>query len=67
MRKPFWIPLSVAVGTIVLLYMIGFIANLDFLQFTLTPSYTEISLMPIVFGILIGFMTEYIIKFKIQK
>ena len=62
--KPFWIPLIASFGTMILLYIIGFIANIDILVFKVSLSYTEISLLPIVVGILVGFISERIIKLK---
>ena len=62
--KSFWIPLIASFGTMILLYIIGFIANIDFLVFKVSLSYTEISLLPIVVGILVGFISERIIKLK---
>ena len=67
MSKSFWIPLSAAFGTMILLYIIGFIANIDFLVFKVSPSYTEISLLPIVVGLLAGVISERIIKLKFQQ
>jgi hypothetical protein len=62
--KAFWIPLIASFGTMIFLYLIGFIGNIDFLIFKVSFSYTEISLLPIVIGILIGFISERIIKLK---
>lgn len=66
MSKSFWIPLIASFGTMILLYIIGFIANIDFLVFKVSLSFTEISLLPIVAGILVGFISERIIKLKVQ-
>lgn len=65
--KSFWIPLIASFGTMILLYIIGFIADINFLVFKISPSYTEISFLPIIVGILIGFISERIIKYKSQK
>jgi hypothetical protein len=62
--KSFWIPLVAAFGTMILLYIIGFIGNNDILIFKVSFTYTEISLVPIVIGILVGFISERIIKLK---
>ena len=67
MSKSFWIPLIASFGTMILLYIIGFIANIDFLKFKVSFSYTEISLLPIAVGILVGFLSERIIKLKSQQ
>lgn len=64
MSKPFWIPLIASFGTMILLYLIGFIADLDFLVFRISFSSTEIALLPIAVGILVGFISEFIIKMK---
>jgi hypothetical protein len=63
MSKPFWIPLIASFGTIILLYTIGIITDINFLIFKISPSYTEIAFLPIVVGLLIGFITERIIKY----
>jgi hypothetical protein len=60
--KSFWLPLIISFGTMTLLYTIGFIGNIDFLIFIISPSYTEIALVPIVIGLLVGFISERIIK-----
>ncbi|MCM3653040.1 ATPase [Metabacillus litoralis] len=67
MSKSFWIPLCASFGTMILLYIIGFIANIDVLIFKVSLSYTEISLLPIVVGILVGFISEWILKLKPQQ
>ena len=66
MNKSLWVPLIASFGTMILLYIIGFIANIDVLVFKFSPSYTEIALLPIVVGIVVGFITERIIKLKFQ-
>lgn len=60
--KTFWIPLLASFGTMSLLYIIGYIAKIDLLLFKLSLSYTEISLLPILVGIAIGFICERMIK-----
>ena len=65
-NKSLWIPLIASFGTMILLYIIGFIANIDFLVFKVSLSYTEIALLPIVVGIVVGFISERIIKLKSQ-
>lgn len=66
MSKSFWMPLLTSFGTMILLYLIGFVANIDFLVFKVSLSYSEISLLPIIAGILVGFISERIIKLKSQ-
>ncbi|MGM0846542.1 MAG: ATPase [Bacillota bacterium] len=67
MGKPFWIPLIASFGTMILLYTIGFIADINFLTIKVSRSYAEISFVPIVVGLLIGFVTEKIIKRNSKK
>ena len=66
MSKSFWIPLMASFGTMILLYIIGFIADIDFLKLRISLSDAEISLLPIVVGMLVGFISERIIKLKSQ-
>ncbi|MFD2681796.1 ATPase [Bacillus seohaeanensis] len=64
MSKSFWIPLIASFGTIILLYIIGFIADIDIFVFKISPSYTEISFLPIIIGFLVGIISERMIKYK---
>lgn len=64
MSKFFWIPLTASFGTMILLYIIGFIADIDFLIFKISLSHTEIALLPIGVGMLVGFISDRIIKSK---
>ncbi|PIC80914.1 ATPase [Sporosarcina sp. P18a] len=64
MNNSFWIPLLVSFGTMIFLYLLGFIANIEILLFKLSLSHTEISLLPIVVGMVMGFISERIIKWR---
>ena len=64
--KSFWIPLMASFGTMILLYIIGFIADIDFLIFKISLSDTEFALLPIAVGMLVGFISERIIKSEFQ-
>ncbi len=64
MSKFFWIPFTASFGTMILLYIIGFIADIDFLIFKISLSHTEIALLPIGVGMLVGIISERIIKSK---
>ena len=67
MNKSFWIPLIASFGTIILLYIIGFIANIESLVFKISLSGdAEIALLPIIVGVIVGFISERIIKLKAQ-
>ena len=61
------ISLIFSIGVMVLLYFIGFIANTDFLVFKISPSSTEIALLPIAVGLFIAFISDRIIKLRSQK
>ena len=67
MSKSFTFPVIASFGTMILLYIIGFIADIDFLMFKISNTYTEISLLPIVVGIIIGYISEQIIKYISKK
>ncbi len=67
LNKSFWIPLFASFGSMILLYVIGFMANIDFLIFKMTLSYTEISFIPIIVGLLIGLIIERMLKRQISK
>ena len=67
MSKLFWIPLIASFGTMILLFTIGNLAGINFMIFKFSLSHTEISLLPIIVGILIGFITERMLKFKNPK
>ncbi|PIC65303.1 ATPase [Sporosarcina sp. P13] len=62
MDKSLWIPLLVSFGTMIVLYLLGYIADIDILIFRMSLSDTEISLLPIAVGMLAGFICERVIK-----
>ena len=64
--KSLWYPLMASLGTMILLYIIGYITDIDVLIFKISLSYTEIALLPIGVGLLVGFISERIIKSKSQ-
>ena len=64
--KIFWIPLMASFGTMILQYIIGFIAGIDFLIFKISLGDTAFALLPIAVGMLVGFISERIIKSKFQ-
>ena len=51
----------------VLLYLIGFIADIDFLVFKISSSKTEIALLPVAVGLIIAIISDGIIKYKSRK
>lgn len=56
--------LIAAIGTMVLLYVIGFVGNIDFLIFRISISNTEIALLPIVVGVIVAIVGDRIMKSK---
>ncbi|GAA5416827.1 hypothetical protein Pryu01_01866 [Paraliobacillus ryukyuensis] len=56
-----------SLGTMVSLYLIGFIAKIDVIMFKISPTNVEISFLPIVIGVIIAFMSDGIIKYKSQQ
>lgn len=67
MNKTLLIPLMLAFGTMALLYIIGFVANIDILEIKVSSSQTEIALLPIAVGLLVAFISERFIKFKLKQ
>ena len=66
MSKSDKIALIVAFGTMILLYVIGYFANIEFLKFEISSTHSEISLLPIAVGIIVAFISDRIIKSKVQ-
>ncbi|MEK4387699.1 ATPase [Solibacillus sp. FSL W7-1464] len=64
MGKVFWIPLLASFATIAVLYFIGYLADINFLIFKISLSYTEIALLPIFVGAAVGIITEWMLKRK---
>ena len=51
----------------ILLYIIGFIGNIDFLKLEISLSDSEIALLPIAVGMLVGFISERIINSNLNN
>lgn len=75
MKKSLWFPLLSSLGTMVSLYLIGFINNLSIFEFRVFQNEpqkdglildAEIALLPIAIGVVVGFIVERIIKVKNQ-
>lgn len=62
MSKSFWLPLIAAIGTMVLLYVIGSVGSIDILVFNISLSNTEIALLPIVVGVVVAIVSDRIMK-----
>ncbi|TYR73558.1 ATPase [Rossellomorea vietnamensis] len=62
--KPEWIPFYASFGTMILLYLIGYMAKIEILTFKLSFSNTEIALLPIAAGFAAGLISQWILKRK---
>ena len=62
MNKSVWISLILGFGTMALLYIIGFVANIDILIFKVTNSSTEIAFLPIIIGLIVVLISERMMK-----
>ncbi|MFJ5625080.1 ATPase [Peribacillus loiseleuriae] len=72
-NKLFRLPLIAAFGTMLFLYLIGDIFSVSFLEFKIFQNKqlengltqtTEVALLPIVIGLVIGFVVERILKLR---
>ena len=66
-NKEYRIPIMISFGTMALLYLVGFIFEIEFLLFKITSSRTEVSLLPIIIGLLLAFVGDKIIDSKLRK
>ena len=66
-KREYMIPLILSFGSMALLYLVGFIFDIDFLVFKITPSRTEVALLPIIIGLLIAFIGDKIADSKSRK
>ena len=62
MNKTVWISLVLGFGTMALLYIIGFVNNIDILTFKVSNSSTEVALLPIGIGLLVAVISARIMK-----
>jgi prepilin signal peptidase PulO-like enzyme (type II secretory pathway) len=62
MNNTVWISLVLGFTTMALLYLIGFIANIDILIFKVTHSNTEIAFLPIIIGLLVILISGRMMK-----
>ncbi|WP_313893943.1 ATPase [Psychrobacillus sp.] len=76
MNKSLLLPLLSSLGTMVLLYVIGFIFNIAALEFKVFQNEplkdgsildAEIALLPIAIGLVVGFSVERIVKIRNKK
>ena len=58
MNKKGRIPLVLGFGMMALLYIIGFVANIDILIFKVSNSSTEVAFLPIVIGLIVVVISE---------
>ena len=62
MNKSVRISLILGFGTMALLYLIGFVANIDILIFKATNSSTEIAFLPIIIGLIVVLISDKMMK-----
>ncbi len=62
MNKTTWLSLALGFGTMALLYLIGFAANIDILVFKVSSSSTEVAFLPIVLGLIVIWMSGRMLK-----
>lgn len=62
MNKTVWISLMLGFGTMAILYIIGFVANIDILIFKVSDSSTEVAFLPIMIGLIVVLISERIMK-----
>ena len=62
MNKTVWISLVLVFGTMSLLYIIGFVANIDILIFKVSNSSTEVAFLPIVIGLIVVLISGRMMK-----
>ena len=62
MNKKGRISLVLGFGTMALLYIIGFVANIDILIFKVSNSSTEVAFLPIVIGLIVVVISERMMK-----
>ena len=62
MNKKGRISLVLGFGTMALLYIIGFVANIDILIFKVSNSSTEVAFLPIIIGLIVVVISERMMK-----
>lgn len=76
MNKNLLLPLLSSLGSMVLLYVIGFTFNISVLEFKMFQNEpledgsildAEIALLPIAIGLVVGFSVELIVKIRNKK
>lgn len=65
MNKALLIPILAAFGTMLLLYLVGYIAQIESLKFRFSIESSEIALLPIFIGLLVGYICERMMKLKV--
>ena len=66
-NKEYRISIMISFGTMALLYLVGFIFEIEFLLFKITSSRTEVSLLPIIIGLLLAFVGDKMVDSKLRK
>lgn len=64
MNKSVWLAVSISFSTMIVLYIVGYLFEIDILTIKISSSRTEIAFLPIVIGLFIAFISDRIIKRK---
>ena len=62
MNKTVWISLVLGFSTMALLYIIGYVGNIDILIFKVSSSSTEVAFLPIVIGLIVVLISGRMMK-----
>ena len=65
MNKVLLIPVLITFGTMLLLYLVGYIAQIESLSFKFSVESQEIALFPIFLALLVGYISERVMKMKV--
>ena len=67
MNKALLIPVLAAFGTMLLLYLVGYIAQIDSLKLKISMESSEIALLPIFIGLIVCYVSERIMKLRLKS
>lgn len=67
MKKAVCVALSISLGSMIFLYIIGFFADVDFLTFKISTTHMEIGLLPIGVGLLVAGIFDRVMKNRYIK
>lgn len=67
MSKSVLLAVFISLSTMIALYLLGYLFEIDILKFKIASSKTEIALLPIAIGLVIAFISDRIIKLKANR